>query len=60
MPSFLLPLNNAASENIYVPGATLIWATELPNNMELGGQLDCYRLYERTSGYLNTEWWVTI
>lgn len=60
MPSFLMPLKNQASEDLYVPGITLIWATELPNNMELGGQIENYRIYNRDKRFLHSEWWATI
>ena len=45
MPSFLLPLNNRVSEELYIPGITAIWAYNPSDNWEPGGQVDFFRMY---------------
>lgn len=61
MPSVLLPLNNPASENFYIPGISLIWAKTLPFNMEIGGQLEYFRLIDPATTEKNiNEYWFTL
>lgn len=60
MPSFLLPLNNNASEEVYVPGLTLIWAYSIGEKWELGGQLEYFRIYDLDGGFEFDEYWFTI
>ncbi|MCC5945269.1 MAG: transporter [Bernardetiaceae bacterium] len=59
MPSILLPLNNEASEQVYIPGITAIWAYHFADQWEIGGQLDYYRLFDLSKRPLFNEFWAT-
>jgi|YNPMSStandDraft_2_1061718.scaffolds.fasta_scaffold24751_1 hypothetical protein len=59
MPSVLLPINNAASEQLYIPGIKAIWVYNVSDKWELGGQIDYYRLYNLSWTPLFNEYWAT-
>jgi hypothetical protein len=58
MPSFLVPSRSSVSENLYVPGLTLIWAKALPNDFEMGGQFEYFHLLD-TRKTVGREFWGT-
>lgn len=60
MPSLALPLQNEASEELYVPGITAIWAYDLNEKWELGGQFEYHRIFDLDRKPLYNEYWATL
>lgn len=60
MPSLLIPLNNKASEEVWIPGLCAIWAISLGEKWELGGQVDYYSIFDKQKTPLFNEYWATI
>lgn len=59
MPSLLIPLNNNASDDVYITGIALIWEFELSEKWTAGGQFEYFRLSERNRDFLFSEYWGT-